>query len=170
MRSNIYLGLEDKHAQETKDYRKRHGIKAARILTVASEEDGKWMMERLAPVIAGKTVVEIGAGSGVLALMMARVAKHVFAIEADPQFTKLFLAHAASMKPTNLTWVFDAAQSLAPWLKADVAVVVTGSDEDGLRLLASQFAPVVMMPWQDWNDGRAVVSPSFPFSSTPAPR
>lgn len=158
---------EEAYAESISDFRRRHGIKAARILTVMREEDGAWMMERLEPIIASRVVVEIGAGCGTLALMMARVAKHVFAIEADIGFTKQFLVKA-HLKPTNLTWIFDTAQSMVPLLKADVSVVVTGSDEDALRVLAGQFAQTVVMPWQDWNKGKAVVPGREPWRPTVA--
>ncbi|MND07762.1 hypothetical protein D3C83_299780 [compost metagenome] len=43
-------------------------------------------------------------------------------------------------------------------LRVDVAIVVTGSDEVWLRQLAEKMAPTVIMPWQDYNGGKAMIS------------
>ena len=135
------------------------------------------LMKRLIPIIRDKRVVEIGAGIGLLARAMAAYASHVYAFESAPEWNfafakwmsglggltqlhddkafKLNLARALKEYPRNLTWIYGPVQHMLDILHVDVAVVVTGSDEDNLRALAAQFAPVVVMPWQDWNDGRA---------------
>ena len=103
-------------------------------------------------------VVEIGAGVGVLALELAKYAAHVYAIEADPVWSFAFARHLYSVKPPNLTWIMDRAENLVNVISGSVVIVVTGSDEEALRELAGQFGPEVIMPWQDWNENKAVIS------------
>jgi protein-L-isoaspartate O-methyltransferase len=149
---------------ERRRYQERVGVKAAHIATIVSDKNATWMMAKMLPRIAGKVVVEIGAGLGVLAVEMARHAFRVFAIDSDPQFTASFANALYLTRPPNLTWIFDTAEGviesgLAAAMKADVAVVVTGSDEVGLCKLAQAFVREpsdVIMPWQDWNGGTAV--------------
>jgi tRNA G46 methylase TrmB len=145
-------------------YQQRIGVTAAHICTIIAPENTRWLMKKLTPRIEGKVVVEIGAGLGVLSIEMAKVAKHVFAIDSDPEFTGAFVVKLYQERPANLTWIFDTAQGviasgLADAMLADVAVIVTGSDERGLRLLAERFvraASDIIMPWQDWNGNRAI--------------
>lgn len=150
---------------ERRRYQRRMGVKAAHITTMLDRENTRWMMRKLRRRIRGKTVVEIGAGLGVFAIEMAKVAQRVFAIESDPEFTREFVVACYQSKPANLTWIFDTAESvlasgLGLAMKADVAVVVTGSDEEALRSLAEQFVAspdAVVLPWQDWNGGKAMI-------------
>jgi predicted O-methyltransferase YrrM len=65
-------------------FEERHGIRSAPILTVIEDETAELICERLAPRIAGRTVVEIGGGIGLLSLAMASVAKRVYCIEGNP--------------------------------------------------------------------------------------
>jgi SAM-dependent methyltransferase len=151
-------------ACERRLYQKRVGVVAAHICTIVSVENTRWLMKKLTPRIEGKVVVEIGAGLGVLSIEMAKVAKHVFAIDSDPEFTRAFVVKLYQERPANLTWIFDTAQGviasgLADAMLADVAVIVTGSDERGLRLLAERFVRAssdIIMPWQDYNGNRAI--------------
>lgn len=137
-------------------YDDRYGIQSKHYLTMLSREDTDWIISRAREQIRGKVVVEIGAGVGVLACELAKHARKVFAIEADPGWNWAFLRHLYTAKPTNLTWIFDGAQNLVDVIRADVAIVVTGSDPDGLRELGSKFAPEVILPWQDWSDGKPI--------------
>lgn len=155
--------IED--SAERNSYDQRMGVRSKHYLTMLHPQDTDWIISRVQKRIAGKVVVEIGAGVGVLAFELARYAEHVFAIEADPAWSWAFTRHLYHAKPANLTWIFDRAENLAPVIKADVAIVVTGSDEEGLRTLASCFAPEVILPWQDWNNGKAVVGWS-PYGSS----
>jgi hypothetical protein len=138
-------------------YDAAHGVQSKHWLTILRPEDAVWIVERLGQRIIGKTVVEIGAGIGVLAIEMSKVAKRVFAIESDPKWGVVFARHMYRNKPTNLTWILDSAESVVDLIRGDIAVVVTGSDEVNLRALAARFASDVAMPWQDWNGGKAVV-------------
>lgn len=137
-------------------YDERMGLHSKKYLTVIRPSDARWMLERLVPRITGKVVVEIGAGIGVLACAMATHAKRVYAIEADPMWGWAFARHLYKHKPTNLTYILDVAENLTTDIVGEVAVVVTGSDEENLRRLANKFAPEVIMPWQDWKGGVAV--------------
>lgn len=139
-------------------YDKAHGIKSMHWLTIIRPEDATWIVERLGERIQDKVVVEIGAGIGVLAVAMAKVARRVFAIEASPAWGIVFARHMYHMKPVNLTWILDRAENLVDVIRADIAVVVTGSDDVSLRALAHRFAPDVSLPWQDWHEGQAVLS------------
>lgn len=153
------VGMQSTFAESAAEerYDAAHGVHSKHWLTILRPEDAAWIVERLGERIAGKTVVEIGAGIGVLAVEMAKVAKRVFAIESDPKWGVVFACHMYRNKPTNLTWILDSAERVVDLIRGDIAVVVTGSDDVNLRALAARFAPDVAMPWQDWNGGKAVV-------------
>lgn len=123
------------------DYMDRHEVDSMLILTVASYYAAQGEVQKLLPHIEGKTVVEIGAGVGMLALQMARYAKHVWAIESDPAWSWIFTKHLYELKPPNLTWIFGRAQDLVGVLHADVAVVYTRSNVKGMGAIAKQMAP-----------------------------
>lgn len=138
-------------------YDEAHGVQSRHYLTIIRPEDAAWIIERLGDRIVDKVVVEIGAGIGVLAVALAKKARHVYAIEASPSWGAVFARYMYRNKPANLTWILDRAENLVELLRADIAIVVTGSDADNLRQLAGRFAPDVCLPWQDWNDGKAVI-------------
>ncbi len=160
--------VDDSESTDRAAFNKKNDIRAAHIATVVNEENTRWMVEGLRSKIQGKIVTEIGAGQGFLAVELAKAgAKHVYAIEIDPMFSHLFARKLYLEKPSNLTWIMDkASPEMAKWLPgADVVVVVTGSDESRLRTLAGHFRrrssrSVVVMPWQDFNGGRAVIARS----------
>lgn len=135
-----------------------HDIRSKHYITVVRPDDATWIIEKIRDRITGRVVVEIGAGVGVLAAEMAKIARHVYAIEIDPAWTYLYTRYVYKAKRPNLTWIMDRAENLVGIIKADVAIVVTGSDEEALRALAGRFASEVFLPWQDWNDGKAVVA------------
>lgn len=137
-------------------YDARMGLTSKKYLTMIRPSDARWIIDRVREQIAGKVVVELGAGIGVMAIALAAHAKRVFAIEVDPMWSWAFSRFLYREKPANLTFVLDRAENLVDVIRADVALVVTGSAEVELRALAERFAPVVIMPWQDWNDGKAV--------------
>jgi hypothetical protein len=141
-----------------RDYDRRMGIEAKHHQTVGDAMDATWIIDRAKDRIVDKVVIEIGAGVGHLALELARHAKHVFAIEVDCEFSREFAAELYKTRPRNLTWIFDRAESMVDILKGEVAMVVTGSDDVYLRELAGKFAPDVILPWQDWNHGKARIS------------
>lgn len=136
---NIFSGSHE-HA----DYSERHNINAAGVLTVIDDETARSIVERIAPRIAGKTVVEIGGGIGLLSLHMGHVAKRVYCIEADPMWSWAFAVMLMKEKPKNVSFLFGAADEFLGTFKADVAVFCTHSDVRGMGLVAAQFAPVVI--------------------------
>jgi SAM-dependent methyltransferase len=157
--------IEDTYDRRT--YDERMGVKSKHYLTMVTAADTEWIITRIKDRIAGRVVVEIGAGIGVLAIEMAKYAHRVYAIEVDPAWTWLFARRLYREKPENLTWIFDRAENLIPFAKCDVAIVVTGSDEERLRYIAGTYAPEVIMPWQDWNGGKAVVNWCSRFRGVP---
>ncbi len=131
------------------DYYRRHGVVSMLILTQYSQDTAQEFARLMAEDIDGKVVVEIGAGVGFLAIEMAKRAKAVFAIEASPEWSWVFTESLYKEKPVNLTWIFGAAQQVADFIKADVAVICTRSGIDDMKRLAEKMAPKVIMPFQD---------------------
>jgi len=123
------------------EYHERHNVNSLLILTVGSYYAAQAEVQKLLPRIEGKTVIEIGAGVGMLAIQIARYAKYVWAIEADPGWSWVFTEFLYEIKPPNLTWIFGRAQDLIGSLHADVAVVYTRSDLKGMGAIAHQMAP-----------------------------
>jgi hypothetical protein len=126
------------------EFHQRHDTDSMLILTVHSHYAARKECERLQDQIAGKVVIEIGAGVGFLAMQMAKVAKRVYAIEVDPAWSWIFTRFLYGIKPPNLTWVFGKAEEMIGVLRGDVAVVYTRSDRLNMRTMASQIAPVVI--------------------------
>lgn len=122
----------------------RHGIAAAPNLTVTDEEIANLIVERLEPRIAGKIVVEIGGGIGLLALHMAMVARRVYCIEANPMWSLAFAELLLKRKPKNLSYLFGAADEFVGAIRGDVAIVCTHSGLSTMMSTAKQFAPVVV--------------------------
>lgn len=166
--TSLFVQSTIEGAADRNAYDERAGVRSKHYLTILDPRDTDWIVARVRDRIAGRVVVEIGAGVGVLACEIARYARRVFAIEADLGWTWTFARHLYQIKPANLTFIADSADNLVDVLRADVAIVVTGSDEDNLRALAGRFAPEVILPWQDWNDGRAIVGWS-PFGGAAGP-
>lgn len=127
----------------TENYHNRHGTQSACILTNYDDEHAALVTDYLRERIAGKVVVEVGAGIGLLACHMAMEAKRVYAIEVDPAWTASFIWCLYTKKPPNLSFIFGKAEE-APHIAADVAVFCTHSGRESLHLAASRFAPVVI--------------------------
>jgi D-arabinose 1-dehydrogenase-like Zn-dependent alcohol dehydrogenase len=140
--NGIYGQPED--TQAIRRYCERHGVNSMLVLTIDTYYTALKEAEAIWPRIEGRTVVEIGAGVGMLALQMAKAARRVFAIEADPSWAWVFTEHLYALKPANLTYIFGAAAEVAGLLHADVAVVYTRSDVPQMLALAGQFAPEVI--------------------------
>lgn len=126
------------------DYSDRHSITSQAVLTVTDDETASLIVDRLEPRIAGKTVVEIGGGIGLLSLHMAAYAKHVFCIEANPVWSWLFLNTLLEKKPKNVSYLFGAAEEFAGLIKADIAIVCTHSGLDSMMTAGRLFAPEVI--------------------------
>lgn len=142
MFSEVYNVMEGCDA--SLGYSERHNINSAAVLTVIDDETAHLIVERISDRIAGKTVVEIGGGIGLLALHMGQVAKRVYCIEANPMWSWSFANVLLKQKPKNVSFLFGSADEFIGTIKADVAVFCTHSDIDGMRLVGSQFAPTVI--------------------------
>lgn len=125
-------------------YSERHGIRSAAVLTVLDDNHARLIVERLAPRIEGKTVIEIGGGIGLLAMHMAGIAKRVYCIEANAMWSWTFAEILLNKKPRNMSFLFGTADEFLGVIKGDVAVYCTHSDVTGMGLVAAQFAPVVI--------------------------
>lgn len=137
--SDIYNQFEG--SETMMDYAERHNVNSAAVLTVIDDETADALTERLEPRIAGKTVVEIGGGIGLLSLHMARVAKRVYCIEANPLWAWSFAKVLLERKPKNVSYIFGSADEFVGCFKADIAIIATHSDITGMKLIGQQFAP-----------------------------
>lgn len=126
------------------EYHARHMTSSLGVLTVLSEYDARQIVKPLRRDILGKTVVEIGAGVGYCALMLARYATKVYAIESDPAWSWMFTHHLYERKPSHLTWIFGRAEEVADSLRADVAIIVTRSGHAEMQAVARRMAPRVI--------------------------
>jgi predicted RNA methylase len=107
---------------------------------VTDAEIAASIAELLAPRIAGKTVVDIGGGLGLLSLYMGTLARRVYCIEANPMWAMVFTEIFLGMKPKHVSYIFGAADEFVGCIKADVAVICTHSDVEGLKLAGRQLA------------------------------
>lgn len=124
-------------------YHARHGIESAGVLTVITDEHAAAIAAHLREYVAGKIVVEIGAGIGLLAAHVALDARRVYAIEVDPAWSSSFIAFLYHEKPANLTFIFGKAEE-APPIAADVAYFCTHSGRESMYRAATKFAPKVI--------------------------
>ena len=63
------------------------------VLTVYSYERAREELSRFRHHVAGKKVVELGAGVGLLAYEMSKYAELVIAVEWDPLWVRVYLKH-----------------------------------------------------------------------------
>ncbi|RTM14421.1 MAG: hypothetical protein E6R08_02455 [Nevskiaceae bacterium] len=125
-------------------YLERHNIRSAAHLTVTDAEIAASIAELLAPRIAGKTIVEVGGGTGLLALYMGTFARRVYCIEANPTWAMVFTQLMFDLKQKHVSYIFGAADEFVGCIKADVAVICTHSDVEGLKLTGRQLASEVI--------------------------
>jgi len=125
-------------------YSERHGIKSQAILTVFDDETASSIAEHLADRIAGKVVVEVGGGIGLLAFHLGRYAKRVFCIEASPVWASAFLAALLESKPKNVSYLFGTADEFADLIKADVALFCAHSGIASMKAAGRLFAPEII--------------------------
>ncbi len=140
--NNVVTHLSDIPMGEA--YFERHGIDEASVLTVIDDETAAVITDYLDPRIAGKTVVEIGGGIGLLAFYMGTLAKKVFCIEANPVWATTFTAVLLATKPKNVSYLFGAADEFVGSIQGDVAILCSHSGISGMKAVASRFAPVVI--------------------------
>jgi predicted RNA methylase len=132
-------------SESVEDYHSRHEIASLAILTITSPYAATREVDRFASRIRGKTVVEVGAGVGFLSIEMARFAKRVYAIEADPAWAWVFTECLYQKKPTNLTYVFGTAESVADIFRGDVAVIFTRSGFEAMIKVAERMCPEIII-------------------------
>lgn len=131
-------------SESVEGYHSLHEIQSLAILTICSPYEATREVDQFAHRIRGKTVIEIGAGVGFLAMEMARFAKRVYAIEADPAWTWVFTECLYQKKSPNLTWIFGTAESVSDWLRGDVAVIYTRSGIKAMEAQAAKMCPIAI--------------------------
>lgn len=143
-------------SEVAEQYCDRHGVGSLAVLTVYDDERASALAEFLSERVAGKTVVEIGGGIGLLAMHLAEYAKRVWVIEANPFWSHIYVKFLHLRKPKNVTFIFGAADELAGQLTADVAIFCTHSDANGMRKAGALFAPDVIDVYADLLGGKTV--------------
>ena len=144
----VYAELGDSMTKSLEDYHARYMTPSMCVLTVLSKGDARRIVKPIRGAILNKTVVEIGAGVGYLALELAKYSPRVFAIEADPGWSWIFTKHLYELKPPHLTWIFGRAEEVARYLRADVAIIATRSGHEEMQDVARRMAPTVMDIYQ----------------------
>jgi predicted RNA methylase len=138
----IYERLEGN--MDVENYFSLHKIKSSRILTIISKDKSCKIIDQIRNTITNKRVIEIGSGVGILSFEMAKIAKSVIAIEADPAWSWMFVKYLYKHKPPNLTFIFGTAESVSDYISGDVAVIVTHSDRLGMQKIAKKLCPIVI--------------------------
>lgn len=127
----------DRHVAEAEEVARGHGFIALRDC----------ILER-ASVSAGETVVDVGAGTGLLTLAVAGRAAKVWAIDVAPAMSEYLRAKAQSAQLPNVETVTASAVSL-PLVDESVEVVISnyclhhlrGEEKD--RALAEMYRVLV---------------------------
>lgn len=121
----MQLGHQMVDPEANAEYMERHDIRAAANLTAEDDEFACLIAAHLADRITGKTVVEIGGGTGLLAIHLAGIAERVFCIKANPVWlhVELFM----NRKPKNLSYLFGCADEFVGLIGA------TSSCSAGIR-------------------------------------
>jgi len=143
----IYETLEGKHY--VTPYHRKHGTESALILTMYNEKKALKAIRKIRDRIRNKTVVEIGAGVGYLAIAMAEYAKNVIAIEVDPGWSWYFVEYLYRHKPKNLIWIFGDAREIVKYIKTDVAVICSLSGIESMKKIAERMATEIILFWQE---------------------
>ena len=108
---------------------------------------------------------EIGAGPGYFSLRMAKVAAHVFAVEAHPKMLEILRERIAAAGVANVTPVLALeADPLLPAACVDLALIVNTFHHfpDGvayLKRLAKSLRPGGRIVNVDFHDGELPVGP-----------
>lgn len=140
----VYSKIGDRLAERQEEYHRRHMVESLCCLTVYDPQTAAELIRPIRARIIGKTVVEIGAGVGVLSIALCRYCPKVIAIEADPGWSWIFTKHLYVRKPPNLTWIFGRAEEVADWVRADVAVIATHSGQEAMARVARRIANEVI--------------------------
>jgi len=118
--------------------------KSMHILTVLDFDDAAREVSKFMEHIRNRRVVELGAGVGLLAYEMAKLAKSVVAVEFDPVWARVYLKHVypkvlRSRLPLYFT-IGDARHLQRFNMEFDVAVIYTYSAIDTPLNIASKVA------------------------------
>jgi precorrin-6B methylase 2 len=135
------IGRGMRWSETANAYAARHGIDAAPYLTVVDDEIAAAVAHILEPRTRDKVVVDVGGGTGLLALHVAASARRVFVVEANPVWAACWIDLFHKRKPKNVSYLFGAASEFIDYIKADVAIVATHSDVRAMMSTARQFAP-----------------------------
>jgi len=114
------------------------------VLTVYDKEKARDEAEKIRNTIRNKTVIEIGAGTGLLAMEMAKHAKEVYAFEIDPAWSWIFVKKYMYDKPSNLNFIFGDAKNFK-FLRPDVVVVYACQALDYFLEIAREFNPEIII-------------------------
>jgi protein-L-isoaspartate O-methyltransferase len=143
----VYENMEG--AEDLMRYHDEHGTPSMQILTQFSPKTAIGAVKLLTPLIKNKKVIELGGGVGFLAIEMAKIAKSVIAIEADPAWSWVFTRSLYKHKPKNLTWIFGSAETVSDYIKGDIVIVATNSGIPEMREMAKKLAPESFFLYQD---------------------
>ena len=138
----IYQDMDG--SKVAKEFHSKHMTPSCGIITVYDTYKCQQILTKIAPRIHNKTVIEIGAGVGLLSIAMATIAKQVYAIEVDPAWAWAFTKILYDIKPPNLTYIFGKAESMTDILYSDVAVIVTRSGHKEMQAVANKLASEVI--------------------------
>jgi hypothetical protein len=144
----IYQDIEGLKSAE--EFHAKHMTPSCGVITVFQKKRVMDIMNIISSSIYGKTVVETGAGVGLLAIAMATISEKVYAIESDPAWSWAFTKIMYEIKPPNLTFIFGKAENMVGILKADVAVIVTRSGHKEMQNVARQLADKVIDVYQEY--------------------
>jgi SAM-dependent methyltransferase len=79
---------------------------------------------RFASIVAGETVLDVGTGTGVLAITAARHGAHVFGLDLTPELLEQARENAAIARLPEIVWKQGDAEEL-PYPDASIDVVVS---------------------------------------------
>ncbi len=134
----IYHDIEG--SKEAEEFHKKHMTPSCGVITAYDTFKCQQIVTKIASRIYNKTVIEIGAGVGLLSIAMATISKQVYAIEVDPAWAWAFTKILYDIKPPNLTYIFGKAESMIDILHGDVAVIVTRSGHEEMKAIARKLA------------------------------
>lgn len=144
----IYQDMEGLKSAE--EFHTKHMTPSCGVITVFQKKRVMDIMDKISTDIYGKTIIEVGAGVGLLAIAMATISKRVYAIESDPAWSWAFTKILYEIKPPNLTFIFGKAENMVGILKADVAVLVTRSGHIEMQNVARQIADKVIDVYEQY--------------------
>jgi hypothetical protein len=126
------------------EFHKLHMTPACGVVTTYNIKRCAEIVFKIRDRIKDKTVIEVGAGVGLLSIIMANFAKRVYAIEVDPAWAWGFTEVLYDVKPPNLTFIFGKAETMIDILHGDIAVIVTRSGHKEMQRVARKLAKEVI--------------------------